>query len=99
MPSLHIRWSEHEAQKPYARPFGVSFLADDGESVGGVAVNGSDLLYYRQFQAVVLQLAGELFIDEDVNAAQDPQRAWLDVVGAALPEVGRIRVTPESSFR
>jgi hypothetical protein len=95
---LHIRWSEHEARKPYARPFGVSFLADDGASVGSVAVNGSDLLYYRQFQAVVLQLAGELFIDERVDAAADPQRAWLDVVSAALPQVGRIDATPESSF-
>jgi len=98
MPRIQIRWSEHEARKPYARPFGVSFLADDGSSVGSVAVNGSDLLYYRQFQAVVLQLAGELFVDERVDSATDPQRAWLDAVGEVLPKVSRIGVTPESSF-
>ena len=29
MADIQVRWSEHEARKPYARPFGVSFL-DDG---------------------------------------------------------------------
>ena len=98
MPGLHIRWSEHEARKPYARPFGVTFFDDDGASAGSVAVNGSDLLYYRQFQAAVLHLAGELFVDASVDAAADPQRAWLDVIGAAMPGVEHIEVTPVSSF-
>jgi len=98
VPGLHIRWSEHEARKPYARPFGVTFLDDNGASVGSVAVNGADLLYYRQFQAAVLHLAGELFVDEAVDGAVDPQRAWLDVIGATLPAVARIDVTPVSSF-
>ena len=98
MPDLHVRWSEHEARKPYARPFGVTFLDDDATSVGSVAVNGSDLLYYRQFQSAVLHLAGELFVDVSVDAAADPQRAWLDVLGAAMPGVDHIDVTPVSSF-
>lgn len=98
MPGLHIRWSEHEARKTYARPFGVTFLDDDGAAAGSVAVNGADLLYYRQFQAAVLHLAGELFVDEAVDGAGDPQRAWLDVIGSALPSVSHIDVTPVSSF-
>lgn len=98
MPGLHLRWSEHEARKPYARPFGVTFLSDDGTAAGSIAVNGADLLYYRQFQAAVLHLAGELFIDPAVEGAPDPQRAWLDVVGTLLPAAERFEVTPASSF-
>jgi hypothetical protein len=98
VPGLHLRWSEHEARKPYARPFGVTFLADDGAAAGSIAVNGADLLYYRQFQAAVLRLAGELFVDPAVDGASDPQRAWLDVLGTLMPVVERIEVTPASSF-
>lgn len=93
-PRLGIRWSEPEARKPYARPFGVSF----GVDAGAVAVSGADLLYYRQFQAAVLALAGELFRHPAVEAAGDPQRAWLDVLGELLPAAGALDITPESEF-
>ena len=98
MPRLQIRWSEHEASKPYARPFGVSFLDDDGGAVGGVAVSGADLLYYRQFKAAVLALGGELFGETGVDAADDQQRAWLDVVGSIIPTVLDLHVVPASTF-
>lgn len=93
-PRLGIRWSEPEARKPYARPFGVSFGAD----AGAVAVNGADLLYYRQFQAAVLALSGELFRHPAVEDAGDPQRAWLDVLGELLPPAGALGITPASEF-
>jgi hypothetical protein len=98
MPDLRLRWSETEATKPYARPFMVSFLDDAGSAVGSVAVGGADLLYYRQFQAAVLALAGELFVDQLVETAADPQRAWLDRLAGALPDAGAATVTPASSF-
>ena len=98
MPSLRIRWSESEARKPYARPFMVTFSGDDGTDVGSVALNGADLLYYTQFQTAVLSLAGELFVDADVEASPDPQRAWLDRMAGLLPAVGAITVTPRSTF-
>ncbi len=66
---MRIRWSEQEARKPYARPFMVTFTADDGTDVGSVALNGADLLYYTQFQTAVLSLAGELFVDTAVEAS------------------------------
>ncbi len=98
MPSLGIRWSEHEARKPYARPFGVSFLDDAGASLGGIAVSGADLLYYRHFKAAVLTLTGELFADRTVDSASDQQRAWLDAVALLLPPTGVLSVSPGSAF-
>ena len=98
MPRLEIRWSEPEARKPYARPFGVSFLADDGSSLGSVAVSGADLLYYRQFQAAVLALAGELFDDAELQTSADPQRAWLNRITPLLPLASTFAVAMESTF-
>jgi len=98
MPSMRVRWSESEARKPYARPFMVTFSGDDGADVGSVALNGADLLYYTQFQAAVLSLAGELFVDTAVEASADPQRAWLDRVAGLVPAVGEISITPRSTF-
>lgn len=98
MAELQLRWSEHEARKPYARPFGVTFVGDDGALLGSVAVSGADLLYLRQFQSAVLALAGELFDDEAITHAPDPQRAWLDRVAALLPALPDFTAQPESSF-
>ena len=98
MPGISVRFSEHEARKPYARPLMVAFEADDGSSLGAIAVSGADLLYYRQFQVAVLSLAGELYSDAEIEADADPQRAWLDRVGRLLPSVHRLRLRPVSSF-
>jgi hypothetical protein len=98
MPSIRVRWSESEARKPYARPFMVTFSGDDGTDVGSVALNGADLLYYTQFQTAVLSLAGELFVDADVEASPDPQHAWLDRIAGLLPQIGAITITPRSTF-
>jgi hypothetical protein len=98
MPSLRLRWSESEARKPYARPFMVTFVSDDGADVGSVALNGAELLYYTHFQTAVLSLAGELFVDTTVEASDDPQRLWLDRVAELVPALGEITVTPRSSF-
>jgi hypothetical protein len=98
VPRLEIRWSEPEASKPYARPFGVSFLADDGTRLGSVAVSGADLLYYRQFQAAVLALTGELFDDQELQTSADPQRAWLDGITPLLPPATHFEVAMESTF-
>jgi hypothetical protein len=98
MASLRLRWSEQEAAKPYARPFMVSFLGDDGDVIGSVALNGADLLYRRQFSAAVASLAGELFILDDVDVAADPQRAWLETLTTLLPAATAIAVTPRSAF-
>ena len=98
MPSIGVRWSEHEAPKPYARPFMVTFLDDDGAPLGAVAVSGADLLYYRQFQVAVLTLCGELFTDPRVEAAADPQRVWLDILSGLLPPVASLTLRPVSSF-
>jgi hypothetical protein len=98
MASMRVRWSESEARKPYARPFMVTFVSDDGADVGSVALNGAELLYYTHFQTAVLSLAGELFVDSAVEASADPQRAWLDRIGELLPALGEITVTPRSSF-
>jgi len=95
---LQVRWSEHEARKPYARPFGVTFIGDDGAALGSVAMSGADLLYLRQFQAAVLSLTGELFDDESVTSAPDPQRAWLDRIAALVPSLPDFTVLPESTF-
>ena len=98
MPSLRIRWSESEARKPYARPFMVSFIGDGGASLGAVALSGADLLYYRQFQAAVLALSGELFVDPKVDADADPQRAWLDELSGLLPSIATLSLRPTSTF-
>ena len=96
--TLRLRWSEHEARKPYARPFMVSFVADNGDDLGSVALNGSDLLYWRQFGAAVAALSGELFVLDAIDSAPDPQRAWLEVLTPLLPRAATIRVTPRSTF-
>ena len=96
MPDFSIRWSSIEARKPYASPFGVSFLDASGESFGGIAVNGPDLLYYRQFQQAVLRLAGEIFQARKVDGSSDPQRAWLDLLSTKLPALDGLELRPES---
>lgn len=98
MPDLSIRWSELEARKPYASPFGVTFLDDAGSSAGAIAVNGPDLLYYTQFQQAVLRLAGEVFIHPAVAAAADAQRAWLDQLASRLPAATPREILPASEF-
>jgi hypothetical protein len=98
MASLQLRWSMHEARKPYARPFMVTFVNDSGEQLGSVAVNGSDLLYWRQFVAAVAALTGELFIRDDVDSAADPQRAWLHKLTEMMPPAVDLSVTPRSTF-
>jgi hypothetical protein len=98
VPRLQVRWSEHEARKPYARPFGVTFVDDSGTSLGGVAVSGADLLYYQQFKGAVLALTGEIFGDAVVDAAADQQRAWLDVITLLTPAAGELTVAPASNF-
>jgi hypothetical protein len=96
VPDFTIRWSAIEARKPYASPFGVTFLDDDGEGIGGLAVNGQDLLYYSQFQQAVLRLAGELFGVDQVDTAADPQRAWLDRLSTKVPALDGLEVQPAS---
>ena len=98
MAHLQIRWSAPEARKPYARPFGVSFFDDADQPLGGIAVSGADLLYYRQFKAAVLSLSGELFALEQVEQHQDQQRAWLDELESLLPAVGSLEVSARSDF-
>lgn len=96
MADFSVRWSALEARKPYASPFGVMFVDDAGNGLGGIAVNGQDLLFYSQFQQAVLRLAGELFSVDEVDAAPDPQRAWLDRLGSKLPALSAVVVRPES---
>ena len=96
MADLALRWSAIEASKPYASPFGVTFLGDDRAMLGGIAVNGPDLLYYRQFQQAVLRLAGELFAMDAVDASDDPQRAWLDLLGTKMTALDPLALRPES---
>lgn len=98
MAKLVLRWSEHEARKPYARPFMVTFVDDAGEELGSVAVNGSDLLYWRQFVAAVASLTGELFIHDAVDSAADPQRAWLLKLTEMMPPAAEVTVVPASTF-
>ena len=98
MPQISVRWSEHEAAKPYARPFAVRFH-DAGALLGAVATSGADLLYYRQFQLAVLSLTGELFREPGVEASADPQRAWLDQLASLLPVAPQtLRLRPVSTF-
>lgn len=97
-PALAVRWSEHEARKPYARPFAVTFHDGAGRPLGGITASGHDLLYYSQFQGAVITLAGELFREPSVEAAEDPQRAWLDVLTPLLPAAPDLVLIPESEF-
>ena len=98
MAEFSIRWSALEARKPYASPFGVLFADDDGAGIGGIAVNGPDLTYYRQFQGAVLRLAGEVFSVADVEASPDPQRAWLDVLANKMPGLDTLQLQGVSSY-
>ncbi|MBV8529139.1 MAG: hypothetical protein JOZ75_12565, partial [Candidatus Dormibacteraeota bacterium] len=98
MADFSIRWSALEARKPYASPFGVIFTDDDGVGIGGIAVNGPDLVYYRQFQSAVLRLAGEVFSVTAVEASPDPQRAWLDVLANKMPELQPLRLQGASFY-
>ena len=98
MASLLLRWSEHEARKAYARPFMVTFVGDDGEPIGSIGVNGSDLLYWRQFAVAVAALTGELFIRDDVDSAADPQRVWLRTLAQLMPAIDHVAITPSSTF-
>jgi hypothetical protein len=98
VPTLRLRWSEHEAVKPYARPFMVTFLDDDEQLLGSVAVNGSDLLYQRQFLVAVATMGGEMFTLPAVDDDADPQRAWLDHLSPLLPARDVITIRPRSTF-
>jgi hypothetical protein len=96
--TLRLRWSEHEARKPYARPFMVSFVDDDDDVLGSVALSGADLLYSRQFCVAVAALSGELFRLDQVDAAPNPQRAWLEILTGLMPGTEVAGVTPRSTF-
>lgn len=98
MAEFSVRWSALEARKPYASPFGVMFVDDDGLDIGGIAVNGPDLAYYRQFQGAVLRLAGEVFTIADVDASPDPQRAWLDVLASKMPALHALQLQAASYY-
>ena len=98
MAEFSIRWSALEARKPYASPFGVLFADDHGMDIGGIAVNGPDLVYYRQFQGAVLRLAGEVFSIADVDASSDPQRAWLDVLARKMPRLQALELRGASFY-
>ena len=96
--SLQLRWSEHEARKPYARPFMVTFVNAEGEQLGSIAVSGADLLYWRQFVVAVAGLTGELFVHDQVDAAADPQRAWLEKLTQMMPPAEGVSFSPASTF-
>lgn len=76
----------------------VSFLDNGGDPLGSVALNGPDLLYWRQFGAAVAALSGELLILDGVDSTDDPQRAWLDTLTPLLPPAPALQVTPRSTF-
>jgi hypothetical protein len=95
---LKVRWSEHEARKDYARPFGVGFLDDNGDQITAIAVNGRELLYYRDFQAAVFTLLGELFLHPDVEASPEPQFTWLEIVASLLPAIDQPELAAASTF-
>jgi hypothetical protein len=98
VPQLKVRWSEHEARKEYARPFGVGFLDDNGDQITAIAVNGRELLFYRDFQEAVLSLLGEIFLHPDVEGSEQPQIAWLDVVSGLIPSLDEVRFQAVSTF-
>lgn len=87
-----------EARKPYASPFGVMFVDGDGAGIGGIAVNGPDLVYYRQFQGAVLRLTGEVFSVAAIDASPDPQRAWLDLLASRIPDLQPLRLQGASFY-
>ena len=95
--SIAVRWSMHEARKPYARPLGVSFV-NGGDVVASLAVSGAELVYYTQFQATVLTRVGELFRQPAVEEAAQPQRSWLDHLATVLPAAPTFRVAAQSIF-
>jgi hypothetical protein len=76
----------------------ASFVDGEGNDLGSVALNGPDLLYWRQFGAAVAALSGELFILDPVDSAPDPQRAWLETLTPLLPAASDIHITPHSTF-
>src|SRR5450631_2235372 len=63
----------------------VSFVDDHDDVLGSVALNGADLLYSRQFCVAVAALSGELFRLDQVDAAPNPQRAWLEILTGLMP--------------
>ena len=77
----------------------VTFVDDDGADLGSVAVNGADLLYWRQFGAAVAALSGELFVLDAVDSAPRPSaRLAGDADAAAARRRPSIRITPRSTF-
>ena len=98
MAGIRVRWSVHESTKPYARPFMVTFVDDNDDDLGSVAVSGQDLLYHRQFRVAIAALAGELYLDDAILGAADPQRAWLERLAMVLPSRSVVRITPRSTF-
>ena len=98
MLSLAVRWSELEARKPYAKPFAVTLEEAANPTPVMVAMNGVDLIYYRQFQKSVLTLSGLLLSDPEIDGAPDPQLVWLDRLQSLLPQVITFRLHPVSEF-
>ena len=94
MARFEVRWSHLESRTPGARPFGVTFREPVG-SAPGLTVDGGDLLFYEQFRAAVLALLGIVYTEPRVEAEDDVQRAWLDVLSEELPLTGlrELRVT------
>ena len=96
---MRVRWSESEARKPYARPFMVTFVSDDGTDVGSVALNGADLLYYTHFQTAVLSLDGRALHRLRRRGGSPTRSARGSTASPALiPPLGEITMTPRSSF-
>ena len=82
--SYELRWSALEARTPMARPFGL-LLRDPGAPPRGLTLTGADLLFRGAFRASVLEMLGELVDDPTIDAAADPQLAWLDRLATLLP--------------
>ncbi len=95
---LHVRWSEHEAVKPYARPLGVTVSYQGTPVTGMIALNGRELVYFHAFQEALLALGGVLLPTRLLGNGETCQHAWLDAVGAACPVIRDIAVTPHSRF-
>ncbi|MGC8461826.1 MAG: hypothetical protein ACP5OR_08325 [Candidatus Dormibacteria bacterium] len=96
--TLNVRWSEHEAMKPYARPFGVTVLFRKAPVTGMVALNGRELVYFHAFQEALLALGGVLLPTHLVGEGGACQQAWLDIVGSAIPVIHELVITPHSRF-
>ena len=45
-----------------------------------------------------MSLSGEIFVDDTISEAADPQRAWLDRVGALVPRAAEFSAVPSSAF-